>query len=68
VTADQHPVTGTAGSRASSSGMGVGGFVTGLLSLLLGWLIPVVGVVLGALGLVIAVVVWIAAIALVTSS
>ena len=42
------PVTGQPGSN----GMGVAGFVTGLLSFLGGWLVPLVGVVLGILGVV----------------
>jgi hypothetical protein len=32
--------------------MGVAGFVTGLVGLLLSWLIPIGGIVLGALGIV----------------
>jgi hypothetical protein len=91
VPAGQRRATGP-GRRAGD--LAVGGFVTGLLSLLLGWLTPVVGiglgglgvllgglgrsrarveqaptglatagVVLGAVGLAVAVVVWIAAVA-----
>ena len=52
MTTGEHPTTGAVEVRGSARGMGVGGFVTGLLSLLVGWLVPIVGVVLGALGVV----------------
>ena len=52
MTTEQHPENGSAAARTSANGTGVGGFVTGLLSLLLGWAIPIVGVVLGVLGVV----------------
>jgi hypothetical protein len=99
VTTEQHPATGSIGGRTSSNGMVIGGFVTGLLSLLVGWFSPLVGVVLGvlgivlgyigrsrarqanaptglataavvlgAIGLVLSVVVWVAAIAILTNS
>jgi len=51
VTTGQHPA-GAVEGRGSAKGMAVGGFVTGLLSLLVGWIVPVVGVVLGVLGIV----------------
>jgi len=52
VSTDQHSPTVPAGGRQGSNGMGVAGFVTGLLSLLGGWLFVPVGVVLGILGIV----------------
>jgi heme/copper-type cytochrome/quinol oxidase subunit 2 len=52
VTTEQQPATSSAGGSSRANGLGVGGFVTGLLSLLLGWLVPIVGVVLGVLGIV----------------
>jgi hypothetical protein len=48
---DQHPAAAPPGGRSGSNGMGVAGFVTGLLGLLLSW-IPIAGIVLGALGIV----------------
>lgn len=47
----QHRTPATPGG-SSSNGMGVAGFVTGLLGLLLSWLIPIGGLVLGALGII----------------
>ena len=46
----QHPTP--AGGGSQSNGMGVAGFVTGLVGLLLSWLIPIGGIVLGALGII----------------
>ncbi len=46
----QHPTPADGGSQ--SNGMGVAGFVTGLVGLLLSWLIPIGGIVLGALGII----------------
>ncbi len=48
---EQHSPTAPAGGRQGSTGMGVAGFVTGLLGLLLSWF-PLAGIVLGALGVV----------------
>ena len=44
---DQHVATST----KSTSGLGIAGFVTGLLGALLSW-IPIAGIVLGVLGIV----------------
>jgi hypothetical protein len=46
VTFDNRPSTTT-----GTNGIGIGGFVTGLLGLILCW-IPILGVVLGALGVI----------------
>ena len=48
---EQHTPTTPAGGRQSSNGMGVAGFVTGLLGLLLSW-VPIAGIILGALGVI----------------
>ena len=48
---EQHPATAPAGGRPGSNGIGVAGFVTGLIGLLLSW-VPIAGIVLGALGVV----------------
>ena len=49
---EQHSPHAPVAGRSGSNGMGVAGFVTGLLSLLAGWLFVPVGVVLGLLGVV----------------
>ena len=46
----QHRTPATGGSQ--SNGMGIAGFVTGLIGLLLSWLIPIGGILLGALGII----------------
>ena len=38
--------------QPSSPGMGVAGFVTGLVGLGLSWVIPLLGIILGVLGIV----------------
>ena len=42
----------TAGRAGSPAGMGVAGFVTGLVGLGLSWVIPLLGIILGVLGIV----------------
>ncbi len=44
MTPGQHPPSAVEGG-GGARGTGVGGFVAGLVSLLVGWLVPVVGVV-----------------------
>jgi hypothetical protein len=51
VSTEQPPAGAAAGGRPGSSGIGVAGFVTGLVGLLLSW-IPIAGLVLGAVGIV----------------
>ena len=48
---EQHSPTAPAGGRQGSNGIGVAGFVTGLLGLLLSWF-PLAGIILGALGVI----------------
>ena len=51
MTTEQHSTTAPTGGRPAANGVGIAGFVTGLLGLLLSWL-PIFGIVLGLLGVV----------------
>jgi apolipoprotein N-acyltransferase len=51
VSAEQQS-TSPATARGAGNGMGVAGFVTGLVGLSMWWLTPIVGIVLGILGVV----------------
>ena len=49
---DQHPTNApSTGEQGSTNGLGVAGFVTGLLGALLSWF-PIAGIILGLLGVV----------------
>ena len=52
MTTEQHAAGAATRQGGTTNGMGVGGFVTGLVGLGLSWLIPLAGIVLGVLGVV----------------